>query len=81
MKKVEIVLNIDPMFFGSSDNYKSEAFAFNLNRNIQKIFNVDSDYNLVNTGNNYRVHSNDLRLQIEISEYIENNWHTSKARK
>jgi len=69
------------MFFGSSDNYKSEAFAFNLNRNIQKIFNVDSDYNLVSTGNNYRVHSNDLRLEIEISEYIENNWHTSKARK
>jgi len=81
MKKVELVLNIDPMFFGSSDNYKSEAFAFNLNRNIQKIFNVDSDYNLVSTGNNYRVHSNDLRLEIEISEYIENNWHTSKARK
>ena len=81
MKKAEITLNIDPMFFGSSDSYKSEAFAFNLNRNIQKIFNVNSDYKLVGTGNNYRVDSDDRRLELDISEYIENNWHTSNKLK
>lgn len=82
MKKVEITLNIDPMFFGTVDTYKSEAYAFNLNRNIQKIFNVNSDYKLVGTGNTYLVDSpDDLRLELEISEYIENNWHTSKTSK
>jgi hypothetical protein len=81
MKKVEITLNIDPMFFGTTDNYKTEAYAFNLNRNIQKIFNVNSDYRLVDTGNTYTVNSPDEpRLELEISEYIENNWHTSKKK-
>ena len=75
MTKVEITFNIDPMYFGSVENEKAELFAFNLNKNIQKIFNIKTDYSLINTGNGYRVNSlNDPRLELEISEYIENNW-------
>lgn len=79
MKKVEITFNIDPDFFGSINNQGNEAFAFNLNKNIQKIFMVNSDYDLVGSGNNYKVSSPfDPRLELEISEYIESNWFSSK---
>jgi hypothetical protein len=75
MKRTEITFNLDPILFGSVDRYRAEAFAFNLNRNIEKIFNIKSDYKLVESGNTYQVSCNDLRLELEISEYIENNWH------
>jgi hypothetical protein len=78
MKKVEITLNIDPVFFGSTNKEYSEAFAFDLNKNIQKVFLVESDYNLIGSGNTYHVHSSDPSLELEISEFIENNWHSKK---
>jgi len=82
MKKVEITINIDPNFFGSLNKYHTEAFAFNLNKNIQKVFMIDSDYSLIDSGNTYRVSSpSDPRLELEISEYIENNWFTNKNKK
>jgi uncharacterized protein (DUF1015 family) len=82
MKKVEITFNIDPNYFGSINNYDTEAYAFNLNKNIQKVFMVDSDYDLIYSGNTYRVSSpSDPRLELEISEYIENNWYTNKNKK
>lgn len=80
MKKVEITFNIDPSFFGFINKYDTEAFVFNLNKNIEKIFMVDSDYNLIESGNTYRVSSpSDPRLELEISEYIENNWCSNKS--
>jgi len=82
MKKVEITFNIDPNYFGSINSYDTEAFAFNLNKNIEKIFMVSSDYNLVGSGNNYQVSSpSDPRLELEISEYIEQNWYNNKNKK
>lgn len=81
MKKVEITFNIDPTYFGSINNHDTEAFAFNLNKNIQKIFMVDCDYDLVESGNTYKVSSpSDPRLELEISEYIENNWYSKKSK-
>lgn len=81
MKKVEITFNIDPNIFGFINKQNTEAFAFNLNRNIQKIFMVDSDYNVIESGNNYRVSAPfDPRLELQISEYIESNWHTNKIK-
>ena len=81
MKKVEITLNIDPTYFGSINKHDTEAFAFNLNKNIQKIFMVDSDYDLVESGNTYKVSSpSNPRLELEISEYIENNWYSKKSK-
>ena len=80
MKNVEITFNIDPKKFGSSNKQATEAFAFNLNRNIEKIFMVRSDYNVIEKGNTYEVKSpNDPRLELEISEYIESNWKFSKG--
>ena len=74
MKQVELKINIDSTFFGN-DSYKLEAFVFNLNRNIQKIFNVDSDYTLNPNGNSYHVKCEETpRIELEISEYIEKNW-------
>jgi hypothetical protein len=81
MKKVEITFNIDPNFFGSINKQATEAFAFNLNKNIQKIFMVNSDYDLIESGNTYKVSSpSDPRLELEISEYIENNWYSNKSK-
>jgi uncharacterized protein (DUF1015 family) len=80
MKKVDITFNIDPYFFGSTSKQETEAFAFNLNKNIQKIFMVDSDYDLIESGNTYQVSSSDPRLELEISEYIENNWFSRKRK-
>lgn len=82
MKKVEITFNIDPYFFGSTNKQETEAFAFHLNKNIQKIFMVNSDYDLIESGNTYRVSSpSDPILELEISEYIENNWFSRKKNK
>jgi hypothetical protein len=81
MKNVEITFNIDPNYFGSITKHDTEAFAFNLNKNIQKVFMVNSQYDLINSGNNYQVKSpSDPRLELEISEYIESNWFKSKRK-
>jgi hypothetical protein len=81
MKNVEITFNIDPNYFGSINKHDTEAFAFNLNKNIQKVFMVNSQYDLINSGNNYEVKSpSDPRLELEISEYIESNWFKSKRK-
>jgi hypothetical protein len=74
MKKVELQINLDPNFFGN-DLFKLESYAFNLNRNIHKVFNVDSDYTVNPTGNSYNVRCQETpRIELEISEFIEKNW-------
>ena len=73
MKKLELTLNIDPIFLGSSEN--AQAFAFNLNRNIERRFNIKSDYNLNLIDNNYHILSDDQFLNLQVSEFIEDNWH------
>lgn len=75
MKQLEIVLNIDPLYFGDSKE-QTELFAFNLNRNLEKRFNLISNYTLNFTENNYRIITkNDTQLELEVSYFIENNWH------
>jgi hypothetical protein len=75
MKKIEVVLSIDPAYFGGSE-IQTESFAFNLNKNIEKMFNIKSDYTLNPSGNNYRIiTNNEKQLEIDISSFIEDNWH------
>ena len=71
--KIELVFNIDPLFFGGSED-KTESFAFNLNKNIEQMFNIKSDYKLVKNGNSYRILESDKKLDVEISFFIEENW-------
>jgi len=73
MKNLQLILNIDPLFLGSSDNVKS--FAHNLNRNIERMFNVKSEYSLNLIDNNYHITSEDPFLELQVSEFIETNWH------
>ena len=80
MKKVDITFNIDPYFFGSTEEENSKAFAYNLCKNIQKIFMIRVDYDVNPSGNNYQVRSDDPHLELEISEYIENNWVNNKTK-
>jgi hypothetical protein len=79
MKTLELILNIDPLFLGSPENV--ESFAYNMNRNIERMFSVKSDYRLNFTGDNYIVKSEDPFLELQVSEFIENNWHCSYASK
>jgi hypothetical protein len=71
--KIELVFNIDPLFFEGSED-KTESFAFNLNKNIEQMFNIKSDYKLVKNGNSYRILESDKKLDVEISFFIEDNW-------
>ena len=74
MKKAEIVLCIDPMFFGGS-TVETEAFAFNMNKNIEKTFNIKCDYTLNTEGNTYKIFTDNNRiLEMDISSFIEQNW-------
>ena len=74
MKQVELKINLDSTFFGN-DNCKLEMFVFNLNKNIREIFKVNSDYTINPNGNSYHVRCEEMpRIELEISEYIENNW-------
>ena len=74
MKTVELQINLDSNFFGN-DLYKLEAYAFNLNRNIEKVFNVKSEFTLKPVGNSYRVSCAETpRIELEISEFIDSNW-------
>jgi hypothetical protein len=80
MKHIELQINIDSNFFGN-DMFKTEGFAFNLNKNIEKIFNVRSDYTLKPVGNSYVVRCQETpRIELEISEYIEKNWFNVKKK-
>jgi hypothetical protein len=77
-KQIELVFCLDPMFFGGSD-VQTEFFAYNLNKNLEKFFNIKSNYSLNKTGNTYCiVNDSDFGLQIAVSEFIENNWHKVK---
>lgn len=79
MKYVELVISVDPIFFGGASTENDvEAFAFNMNKNIEKIYNVKSDYSINLTGNSYQVVCSDRRLEPEIAEYVEKNWHRTK---
>jgi len=80
MKNAEIVLCIDPMFFGGS-RVESESFAFNMNRNIEKMFNIKCDYTLNSEGNTYKIYThNDRLLEMDISSFIEQNWFSKKIK-
>jgi hypothetical protein len=77
MKKTEIILNIDPLFFGDEfDTQRVESFAFNLIKNFEKFFKVKCDYTLNHCGNSYFIQEPNLVLQCGMSEFIENNWHS-----
>lgn len=77
MKKTEIVINIDPLFFGDeTDTQRVESFTFNLIKNIEKFYKVKCDYTLNYTGNSYFIQEDNPQLQFSISEFIENNWHS-----
>jgi hypothetical protein len=77
MKKTEIVINIDPLFFGDeTDTQRVESFTFNLIKNIEKFYRVKCDYTLNYTGNSYFIQEDNPQLQFSISEFIENNWHS-----
>ena len=77
MKKTEIVINIDPLFFGDeTDTQRVESFAFNLIKNIEKFYRVKCDYTLNYTGNSYFIREDNQQLQFSMSEFIENNWHS-----
>jgi hypothetical protein len=78
MKQVEIQISVDPKFFGESANNETvESFAFNLKRYVEKTFDVKCDYSVECIDNSYTVNSTDSRLQLEVSEFIENNWHAT----
>lgn len=75
MKNIEVVLSIDPAYFGGS-TVQTESFAFNLNKNIEKMFDIKSDYTLNPEGNTYRIiTNNEKQLEVDISSFIEANWH------
>ena len=77
MKKTEIIINIDPLFFGAeTDTQRVESFTFNLIKNIEKFYRVKCDYTLNYTGNSYFIQEDNPQLQFSISEFIENNWHS-----
>jgi hypothetical protein len=77
MKKTEIQINVDPYYFGDvHSNVNAESFAFNLVKNIEKFFNINCEYNLNLEGNSYIILEEDPLLQMNIAEFIENNWHS-----
>lgn len=68
------------MFFGGSKT-ETESFAFNMNKNIEKTFNIKSDYTLHLEGNTYKIYTdNNHILEIDISCFIEANWFTKKIK-
>lgn len=80
MKNAEIVLCIDPMFFGGS-KMEAESFAFNMNRNIEKTFNIKCDYTLNAEGNTYKIFTNNNHmLEMDIASFIEQNWFTKNIK-
>jgi hypothetical protein len=76
MKKTEIIINVDPIYFGDTNDIKNvELFAGNLIKNIQKCFNLECDYKINYEGNSYYIRENDPILQLQMSDFIESNWH------
>ena len=76
MNQAEITIAIDPAFFGAAATEQNvESFAHHLNKNVEKMFNIKSDYSVRVEGNGYRVTAPNTRLELEISEFIESNWH------
>lgn len=77
MKKTEIIINVDPIYLGvTEDTQNVESFASNLIKNIQKCFSIECDYKINYEGNSYFIQEKDPTLQLQISEFIENNWHS-----
>ena len=76
MSQVELVVSVDPLFFGATATGQNvEAFAFDLNKNIEKRFDVKCDYTVRSEGNGYSIKSpKKPTLELEISEFIEANW-------
>jgi hypothetical protein len=81
-KTVELSICVDPIFFGSDATIQNvDSFAFNLNRNLEKFFNVKSDYTTSYHNNTYNIYCEDPRMELEISSFIENNWHNVPPKK
>lgn len=77
MKKTEIIISVDPIYFGNTENTENaELFASNLIKNIKKCFGIDCEYKINFQGNSYIIQEDSPSLQMQISEFIENNWHS-----
>jgi len=75
MKTANIVIDINPKFFGANANEQNvESFAFDINKNIEKAFNIKCDYTTKYDNKNYHITSSDPNLEMVISEFIESNW-------
>lgn len=75
MKNANLVIDINPKYFGNDANEQHvESFAFNINRNIERAFNIKCDYTTKFDNKNYQITSLDPSLEVVISEFIENNW-------
>ncbi len=75
MKPTNLVIDINPKFFGENANELNvESFAFNINKNVEKAFNIKCDYTTKFDNKNYQITSSDPALEMVISEFIENNW-------
>jgi len=75
MKTANIVIDINPKFFGANANEQNvESFAFDINKNIEKAFNIKCDYTAKFENRNYHINSSDPSLEVCISDFIESNW-------
>jgi len=72
MSQVELVVSVDPLFFGATATTENvEAFAFDLNKNIEKRFDVKCDYTVRKEGNGYSIKSpKKPALELNFSVYF-----------
>lgn len=70
-----LVIDINPKYLGENANEQNvESFAFDINKNVEKAFNIKCDYTTKFDNKSYQIVSKDPSLEMEISEFIENNW-------
>jgi len=75
MNKTNLVIDINPKYFGNPEDMQQvESFAFNINKNVEKAFNIKCDYTTKYDNKNYHITSSDPNLEMVISEFIESNW-------
>lgn len=78
MKKTNVKLTIskDPILLGTlTDTQQVDSYAYNLVKQIEKIFNVSVDYNTIYNGNSYRIEcSEDPYIEMNVSEFLDSNF-------
>lgn len=75
MKNTNLVIDINPKHLGIDANEQNvESFAFDINRNVERAFNIKCDYTTKFDNKSYQITSSDPALEMIISEFIENNW-------